>query len=100
MAELAAPQTVSGGVLAAFGFTHLRWSHRTRTPPARGPLPVQLITLGRTTKVFPASADAGLCRDLVAVPVLDASPVTTVIVWPPRSRLHPVADPIRVATRL
>lgn len=39
-------------------------------------------------------------RDLAAVPVLDAPPVTTVIAWPPHSRLRAVADLIRVATRL
>ncbi|MFD8381451.1 LysR family transcriptional regulator [Streptomyces sp. NPDC059679] len=60
----------------------------------------QLIALGRTTAVIPESAGADLRRDLAAVPVLDAPPVTTVIAWPPHSRLRPVADLIRVATRL
>lgn len=60
----------------------------------------QLIALGRTTAIMPESASIDLRRDLVAVPVLDAPPVTTVIAWPPQSRLRAVADLIRVATRL
>lgn len=60
----------------------------------------QLIALGRTTVIVPESAGAGLRTDLAAVPVLNAPPVTTVITWPPQSRLRTVADLIRVATRL
>ncbi|PWG15398.1 LysR family transcriptional regulator [Streptomyces sp. V2] len=58
----------------------------------------QMIALGRTTAVLPESAGAGLRQDLAAVPVLDAPPVTTVIAWPPHSRLRTVADLVRVAT--
>ncbi|MER5899789.1 LysR family transcriptional regulator [Streptomyces mirabilis] len=60
----------------------------------------QLIALGRTTVIMPESAGADLRRDLAAVPVLDAPPVTTVIAWPSQSRLRAVAELIRVATRL
>ncbi|MFD7509862.1 LysR family transcriptional regulator [Streptomyces sp. NPDC059853] len=60
----------------------------------------QLIALGRTTVVIPESAGTDLRRDLAAVPVLDAQPVTTVIAWPPHSRLRAVADLVRVATHL
>ncbi|MEU1512842.1 LysR family transcriptional regulator [Streptomyces sp. NPDC005811] len=60
----------------------------------------QLIALGRTTVVVPESAGADLRRDLVAVPVVDAAPVTTVIAWPPQSRLRAAADLVRVATGL
>ncbi|MER5202421.1 LysR family transcriptional regulator [Streptomyces sp. NPDC002825] len=60
----------------------------------------QLIALGRTTVVIPESAGADLRRDLAAVRVLDAPPVTTVIAWPPQSRLRAVADLVRVATHL
>ncbi|WP_128379836.1 LysR family transcriptional regulator [Streptomyces cavernae] len=60
----------------------------------------QLIALGRTTVIVPESAGTDLRRDLAAVPVLDAPPVTTVIAWPSQSRLRAVADLIRVATRL
>ena len=60
----------------------------------------QLIALGRTTVVIPESASTDLRRDLAAVPVLDAPPVTTVIAWPPHSRLRAVADLVRGATLL
>ncbi|RKT85054.1 DNA-binding transcriptional regulator, LysR family [Saccharopolyspora antimicrobica] len=60
----------------------------------------QLIALGRTTVIVPESVSADLRRDLAAVPVLDAPPVTTVIAWPSQSRLRAVADLIRVAARL
>jgi len=60
----------------------------------------QLIALGRTTVIMPESAGTDLRRDLAAVPVLDAPPVTTVIAWPSQSRHRAVADLVRVATRL
>ncbi|MGW1562626.1 LysR family transcriptional regulator [Streptomyces sp. NPDC002144] len=60
----------------------------------------QLIALGRTTVIIPESAGTDLRRDLAAVPVSDAPPVTTVIAWPPHSRLRAVADLVRVASRL
>ncbi|WP_141208815.1 LysR family transcriptional regulator [Streptomyces griseorubiginosus] len=60
----------------------------------------QLIALDHATVIIPESAGADLRRDLAAVPVLDAPPVTTVIAWPPQSRLRAAADLIRVATRL
>ncbi|KJK60003.1 LysR family transcriptional regulator [Saccharothrix sp. ST-888] len=60
----------------------------------------QLIALGRATVIIPESAGTDLRRDLAAVPVLDAPPVTTVLAWPTQSRLRAVADLIRVATRL
>ncbi|WP_405580222.1 LysR family transcriptional regulator [Streptomyces sp. NBC_01092] len=59
----------------------------------------QLIALGRTTAIMPESAGTDLRRDLAAVPVLDAPPVTTVIAWPSHSRRRAVADLIRVATQ-
>ena len=60
----------------------------------------QLIALGRTTVVVPESVCVNLRRDLVAVPVLDAPVVSTVIAWPPLSRSRAVADLVRVATQL
>lgn len=48
--------------------------------------------------IIPESASVDLRRDLVAVPVLDAPVVTTVIAWPQLSRSRAVADLIRVAT--
>ena len=61
---------------------------------------LQLISLGRTVAVLPESALAHLGRDLVAVPLLDAPQVTTVIAWPPHSRSRALAGLVRAATRL
>jgi DNA-binding transcriptional LysR family regulator len=61
---------------------------------------LQLIALGRVCAVVPESARANLQRDLVAVPVLDAPTVTTLIAWPPHSRSLTLAGLVRAATRL
>lgn len=61
---------------------------------------LQLIALGRALSVVPESARSQLRDDVVAVPVLDATRVTTVIAWPPNSRSRAVADLVRTATRL
>ncbi|WP_369140935.1 LysR family transcriptional regulator [Modestobacter versicolor] len=61
---------------------------------------LQLISLGRTLMVAPESCRSQLHDDLVAVPVVDAPRVTTVIAWPPHSRSRPVADLVRTALRL
>jgi len=50
--------------------------------------------------VLPESARAHLRDDLVAVPVVDAPTVTTVIAWPPHSRSRALADLVRTASRL
>lgn len=60
----------------------------------------QLIALGRASAVLPESCRTQLSRDLAAVPVLDATTVTTVIAWPPHSRSRALAGLVRVATRL
>ncbi|MFI5909717.1 LysR family transcriptional regulator [Dactylosporangium sp. NPDC051541] len=60
----------------------------------------ELIALGRTCAVLPESARVHLRRDLVAVPLLDAPTVTTLIAWPPHSHSRAVAGLVRVATRL
>ncbi|MGW3616632.1 LysR family transcriptional regulator [Micromonospora arida] len=60
----------------------------------------QLIALGRTLLVVPDSARSQLNDDLVAVPIVDAPEVTTVIAWPPHSRSRAVADLVRAALRL
>lgn len=44
-----------------------------------------LIALGRTTVIVPESTCVELRRDLVAVPVVDAPVLTTVIAWLPNS---------------
>jgi DNA-binding transcriptional LysR family regulator len=61
---------------------------------------MQLIALGRTCAVMPESVMTYVRGDLVAVPVPDAPPVTTVIAWPPHSRSLAVAGLVRAATRL
>jgi LysR family transcriptional regulator, benzoate and cis,cis-muconate-responsive activator of ben and cat genes len=58
----------------------------------------QLIALGRAAAVLPESCRTQLHRDLVAVPVLDAPTVTTVIAWPPHSRSRALAGLVRTAT--
>lgn len=61
---------------------------------------LQLISLGRTLMVAPDSCRSQLRDDLVAVPVLDAPAVTTVIAWPPHSRARAVAGLVQTALRL
>lgn len=58
----------------------------------------QLIELGRAVAVLPEVARNGLAEGLVAVPIVDAPQVTTVIAWPPHSRSRALADLVRVAT--
>jgi DNA-binding transcriptional LysR family regulator len=84
-----------------------RWPGLDGTYPA-GPGPevqshtqlLQLVSLGRALMIAPDSCRTQLTEDLVAVPVVDAPPVTTVIAWPPHSRSRAVADLVRTATRL
>jgi DNA-binding transcriptional LysR family regulator len=84
-----------------------RWPRRDGTYP-NGPGPqvrdhaqlLQLVALGRACWIAPESCRDQLRDDLVAVPVLDAPAVTTVIAWPPHSRSRAVADLVRTATRL
>ena len=60
----------------------------------------QLIALGRACAVVPESGRVGLREGLIAVPVVDAPHVTTVIAWPPHSRSTVVAGLVRAATAL
>jgi DNA-binding transcriptional LysR family regulator len=84
-----------------------RWPRPDGTYP-EGPGPevqnhsqlLQLIALHRTMMVAPESCRSQLREDVVAIPVIDASRITTVIAWPPRSRNRAVADLIQTATRL
>jgi hypothetical protein len=94
-------------VTALPGLPLPRWPCRDGTYP-EGPGPevrdsaqlYQLISLGRASAVLPESSRVHLRRDLVAVPVLDAPAVTTVIAWPPHSRSRALAGLVRAATRL
>lgn len=60
----------------------------------------QLVALGRTLLVIPASSRAWQWPEHVAVPVVDAPEVTTVIAWPPNSRSLAVASLVRSAAGL
>ncbi|MER8186873.1 LysR family transcriptional regulator [Kitasatospora sp. NPDC094015] len=102
----ARPRLLTADVTALPDLPMARWPGPAGDYP-QGPGPevrnltqlFQLIALGRATAIVPASAAADLRPDLAAVPVLDAPPVTTVIAWPPQSRLRPVADLVRAAPR-
>jgi DNA-binding transcriptional LysR family regulator len=61
---------------------------------------LQLVALGRASVIAPESVRANLRDDVVAIPVVDAPQVITVIAWPPHSRSKAVADLVRTATRL
>lgn len=84
-----------------------RWPRPDGTYPA-GPGPevqshtqvLQLVSLGRTMMVAPDSCRAQLRDDVVAVPVVDAQQVTTVVAWPSLSRSRAVADLVQTALRL
>ncbi|MFF5228748.1 LysR family transcriptional regulator [Dactylosporangium sp. NPDC000521] len=73
------------------------------SPASTGPLVrdstqlYQLIALGMVVATLPSSCRSQLRPDLVAVPVLDAPAVTTVIAWPPHSRSRALAALIRCA---
>ncbi len=61
---------------------------------------LQLVSLGRTLVVVPESGRSLLREGVVAVPVVDAPEVTTVIAWPPHSRSLAVAALVQTALRL
>ncbi|WP_328349438.1 LysR family transcriptional regulator [Streptomyces sp. NBC_00445] len=60
----------------------------------------QLVALGKTLLVIPASSRAWQWPEHVAVPVVDAPNVTTVIAWPPSTRSQAVASLVRSAASL
>ncbi|MEU1268473.1 LysR family transcriptional regulator [Streptomyces sp. NPDC005799] len=60
----------------------------------------QLVALGRTLLVIPASSRAWQWPEHVAVPVIDAPDVTTVLAWPSSSRSPAVASLVRSAAGL
>ncbi|OLR92982.1 LysR family transcriptional regulator [Actinokineospora bangkokensis] len=59
-----------------------------------------LVALGRTLLVIPASSRAWQWPDHVAVPVVDAAEVTTVLAWQPGRRSPALAALVRCATDL
>lgn len=60
----------------------------------------QLVALGRTLLVIPASSRAWQWPEHVAVPVVDAPQSTTLIAWPSSSRAKDVAALVRSAATL
>jgi DNA-binding transcriptional LysR family regulator len=60
----------------------------------------QLVALGRTLLVIPASSRAWQWPEHVAVPVVDAPQITTVIAWRPEGHSPQVAALVRAATGL
>ncbi|MDQ0382639.1 LysR family transcriptional regulator [Amycolatopsis thermophila] len=84
-----------------------RWPRLDGTyPPGPGPEVrtqsklAQLVALGRTLLVIPASSRAWQWPEHVAVPVVDAPEVTTVLAWPASSRSPAVAALVRSAVGL
>jgi DNA-binding transcriptional LysR family regulator len=84
------------------GLPIARWPRLDGTYPD-GPGPevrtqsqlAQLVALGRTLLVIPASSRAWQWPEHVAVPVVDASEITTVIAWPAGGRSPAVAALVR-----
>ncbi|MEO3891645.1 LysR family transcriptional regulator [Nonomuraea sp. B5E05] len=60
----------------------------------------QLVALGRTLLVIPASSRAWQWPEHVAVPVLDAPLVTTLLAWPAGVRSTALAEVVETAGRL
>lgn len=89
------------------GLPIARWPRLDGTYPD-GPGPevrtqsqlAQLVALGRTLLVIPASSRAWQWPEHVAVPVVDAPPVTTVLAWPSGSRSREIASLVRSADGL
>ena len=84
-----------------------RWPRRDGSYPD-GPGPqvhnheqlYQLIALGRTMAVLPASVQVSVRGGQCVVPLVDAPRVTTVIAWPPHSTSRALAALVRTATQL
>jgi DNA-binding transcriptional LysR family regulator len=74
-------------------------------PPNGGPLVrdstqlQQLITLGRTIAMLPASTEHHLGNELTYVPVSDAPTSTLAIAWAEDSRSKPLAGLVEAAVR-
>jgi DNA-binding transcriptional LysR family regulator len=75
-------------------------------PPNGGPLfqdnaqLMQLIALGRTIALLPASTEEHLRNDLTCVPVTDAQTTTLAIAWPEDSRSKPLAALVQAAVEV
>jgi DNA-binding transcriptional LysR family regulator len=77
--------------------------HWPGRPPNGGPLVrdsaqlMQLIALGRTIALLPASCERHLRAELVRVPIADAPTSTLAIAWPEDARSAPLATLIEAA---
>ena len=60
----------------------------------------QLVALGKALLVIPASSRAWQWPEHVAIPVVDAPEVTTVIAWPAHSHSRDLAAVVRTATNI
>ncbi|MFD5824010.1 LysR family transcriptional regulator [Lentzea sp. NPDC060358] len=58
----------------------------------------QMIELGRAVAAMSEGVATGRAEGLVAIPIVDAPRVTTVLAWPPHSRSRALADLVGVAT--
>lgn len=84
-----------------------RWPRRDGTYP-EGPGPevrtqsqlAQLVALGRTLLVIPASSRAWQWPQHAAIPVTDAPPITTVLAWPPHTRSRALDAVLETAAAL
>lgn len=84
-----------------------RWPRHDGTyPPGPGPEVhtqaqlAQLVALGRTLLVIPASSRAWQWPEHVAVPVVDAPPITTLLAWPAGVRSAALDELVETATQL
>ena len=84
-----------------------RWPKLDGTyPPGPGPEVrtqsqlAQLVALGKTLLVIPASSRAWQWPEHVAVPVVDAAPITTVLAWPSNNFSGAIAALRYAAARL
>ncbi|MFJ1754100.1 LysR family transcriptional regulator [Kitasatospora sp. NPDC088134] len=88
------------------GLPLARWPARGVFPPGPGPeihhqtQLAQLVALGRTVAVVPESARSWLWAEHAAVPLTDAPPVVTHLVWPAHSRSLALAGLVGTATRI
>ncbi|MGO1173792.1 MAG: LysR family transcriptional regulator [Actinomycetaceae bacterium] len=84
-----------------------RWPRLDGTYP-EGPGPevrtqsqlAQLVALGRTLLVIPASSRAWQWPQHAAIPVTDAPPITTVLAWPPHTRSRALDAVLETAAAL
>ncbi|GAB2618409.1 LysR family transcriptional regulator [Paractinoplanes abujensis] len=101
----ARPRVTLAEVSHVPGLPMARWPRLDGTyPPGPGPEVhtqsqlAQLVALGRTLLVIPASSRAWQWPEHVAVPVTDAPDVTTVLAWPRDSHSPAVAALVRAVS--